>query len=103
MGINKFKIFVDFDGTITSEDVGEAIFRKFGNPEIVNHIISELLEDKISSRECWEFLCNSTEIPNTEVLNNFINQFEIDQSFKTFLAYCNSNNHEIFILSDGFD
>lgn len=103
MGTNKFKIFVDFDGTITREDIGEAIFRKFGNPEIVNRIISELLEDKISSRECWESLCNSADIPDEEVLNNYINQFEIDQSFKTFLDYCSLNDHEVFILSDGFD
>ena len=27
------KVFVDFDGTITLEDVGEAIFKKFGETE----------------------------------------------------------------------
>ena len=55
-----FKIFVDFDGTITKEDVGEGIFRKFGKPEVVRKIIDDLLNDRISSRECWEVLCEST-------------------------------------------
>ena len=32
------KVFVDFDGTITLEDVGEAIFKKFGKTEKVKKI-----------------------------------------------------------------
>ncbi len=31
---SKLKVFVDFDGTITTEDVGDSIFRKFGEPKI---------------------------------------------------------------------
>ena len=42
----RLKVFVDFDGTITLEDVGEAIFRKFGDDEKVNQIIEDLLRDK---------------------------------------------------------
>ena len=65
----KIKVFVDFDGTITLEDVGEAIFRRFGNAEQVKRIIEDLLSDKISSRQCWDELCDSV---------NFINKYEIE-------------------------
>jgi 2-hydroxy-3-keto-5-methylthiopentenyl-1-phosphate phosphatase len=34
-----FKIFIDFDGTITKLDVGEAIFTKFGEPDAVTDIM----------------------------------------------------------------
>ena len=37
------KVFVDFDGTITLEDIGEAIFRKFGSAEKTNRIVDDLL------------------------------------------------------------
>ena len=98
-----FKIFVDFDGTITKEDVGEGIFRKFGKPEIVNKVIDDLLNDRISSRECWEVLCESTRIVDQTELNNFIDKIEIEEDFSEFIDFCQGNEFEIFVLSDGFD
>ena len=56
-----FKIFIDFDGTISKQDVGDAIFREFGNKEKVEEIISKLLRDEISAKECWLQLCDSVE------------------------------------------
>ncbi|MCH9028689.1 MAG: 2-hydroxy-3-keto-5-methylthiopentenyl-1-phosphate phosphatase, partial [Bacteroidetes bacterium] len=53
-----FKIFMDFDGTISQQDVGEAIFRTFAEEEKVNKIIVDLLNDRISSRDCWIKLCD---------------------------------------------
>ncbi|MDH3268888.1 MAG: 2-hydroxy-3-keto-5-methylthiopentenyl-1-phosphate phosphatase, partial [Ignavibacteria bacterium] len=55
----RFKIFLDFDGTITKNDVGEEIFKKFLAEDVVNKIVEDLLTDKISARECWESLCDS--------------------------------------------
>lgn len=98
-----FKIFVDFDGTITKEDVGEGIFRKFGKPEIVNKVIDDLLNDRISSRECWEVLCESTGIVDQTGLNDFIDKIEVEEDFSEFINFCRSNEFEIFVLSDGFD
>ena len=63
------KVFVDFDGTITQEDVGEAIFRKFGSAEITNKIVDDLLSDKISSRQCWDELCNSIDEIRLSLIN----------------------------------
>ncbi|HEY7750995.1 MAG TPA: 2-hydroxy-3-keto-5-methylthiopentenyl-1-phosphate phosphatase, partial [Ignavibacteriaceae bacterium] len=54
-----FKIFADFDGTISQKDVGEEIFRKFADEEKVNPVISDLLGDKITSRDCWNLLIGS--------------------------------------------
>ena len=48
----EFKIFIDFDGTITTTDVGENIFLKFGEPEKVKNIIGYLLSGIISSNQC---------------------------------------------------
>ena len=41
-----FKIFMDFDRTISKIDVGDELFRKFGNEAATNKIISKLLENK---------------------------------------------------------
>jgi 2,3-diketo-5-methylthio-1-phosphopentane phosphatase len=97
------KVFVDFDGTITLEDVGEAIFQKFGNTEKVNKIIEDLLSDKISSKKCWDQLCNSVENLDHKQLDHFIDMLDVDPSFKFFVEFCKQNEIELIVLSDGFD
>lgn len=98
-----FKIFIDFDGTITKEDVGEAIFRKFGDEKSVNEIVDKLLQDKISSRQCWDELCGLIKNPVQTKLDDFIDSLEIDPTFVTFVKFCNENKFDFIVLSDGFD
>ena len=102
--INKqFKISLDFDGTIAKNDVGDEIFRKFLDKETVNKIVADLLGDKISSRECWEKLCEKTGKIDKAELDSFILSQEIDPYLRRFVEYCSVHKHELFILSDGFD
>ncbi len=97
------KLFIDFDGTITIKDVGEEIFKRFGKEQIVNRIIEDLLIDKISSRQCWDQLCESVDNITEQELSDFINTLEIDPTFIPFVEFCKENNLEIIVLSDGFD
>jgi 2,3-diketo-5-methylthio-1-phosphopentane phosphatase len=98
-----FKIFIDFDGTVTVQDVGEAIFTKYGNHDEIYSIIDDLLNDRISSKECWIALCKSVETIEKISLNNFIDTMEVEPGFSEFVDFCTENNFELFILSDGFD
>ena len=98
-----FKIFTDFDGTVTTADVGEELFRKFGNEEKISPVINDLLTNRISAKESWMKLCESVGIIDEQKLNNFIDQFKVDESFIDFLEFCKTGNFELFILSDGFD
>jgi len=98
-----FKIFIDFDGTITTQDVGEAIFEKFGEPTSVKEIIDDLLNDRISAKDSWIKLCNSVEKISPKELDNFIDTLEIDPTFHNFYDFCENNNFEYYVLSDGFD
>lgn len=98
-----FKIFVDFDGTITKEDTGDALFTKFGHSDTVKQVIDDLLNDKISARDCWLKLCNSVKHIDKDEMDEFILQIEIDKSFHDFVKYCDRHGNEMIILSDGFD
>jgi 2,3-diketo-5-methylthio-1-phosphopentane phosphatase len=98
-----FKIFVDFDGTITKEDTGDAIFTKFGPAEKVQQIIKDLLIDRISARDCWIKLCESVESIDKKELEEFILKIEIDSTFHSFAEYCKKHKIDLYILSDGFD
>ncbi|MCL5030556.1 MAG: MtnX-like HAD-IB family phosphatase [Bacteroidetes bacterium] len=99
----KFKVFVDFDGTITKLDVGDSIFRQFGNKEEVDKIIEDLLDDKISAKQCWLSLCESTGKIDKNKFDEFISTMEIDESFPSIVNFCKQNEIELFVLSDGFD
>lgn len=101
--LSGFKIFIDFDGTITTEDVADAIFRKFGDRPKVDEIIEALLGDRLPAKESWIALCGSVGSVNKEELDRFISTIRIDEGFKDFVKFCTENNHYMFILSDGFD
>ncbi len=103
MNDKSLKIFIDFDGTVTVQDVGEAIFTKYGSHDGIYSIIEDLLNDRISSKECWIALCKSVETIEKISLNNFIDTMEVEPGFSEFVDFCSENNFELFILSDGFD
>lgn len=98
-----FKIFVDFDGTITKKDTGDALFTRFGDSETVTKVIDDLLSDRISAKDCWLKLCESVDYVTKQELDDFILQIEIDKTFHSFVEYCNKHGYQLFILSDGFD
>ena len=99
----RFKIFLDFDGTITKNDVGEEIFKKFLDENIVKKIVDDLTADKISSRQCWESLCESALIKDKKEFDDFILSQEIDPTLHRFVEYCEANSFQLYVLSDGFD
>lgn len=103
MELTKFKIFVDFDGTITRQDVGDAIFREFGSAANTDKIITALLSGEITARKCWELLFSTVSNIDKNKLDSFIDRIEIDQTYRQFQEYCSSNGIESFVLSDGFD
>jgi 2,3-diketo-5-methylthio-1-phosphopentane phosphatase len=99
----QFKIFLDFDGTITRNDVGEEIFKKILNEDIVKKIVGDLLADKISARECWESLCKAVPVVDKNDFDEFIYTQEVDPTLHRFIDYCEKNEYQIIVLSDGFD
>lgn len=98
-----FKIFVDFDGTITKQDVGEMIFRKFGNADKTDKIIKDYLAKEITAKECWIQLCETTGAINQKDFDEYILSMEIDESFHQLEKFSSENHYELFVLSDGFD
>jgi len=99
----RFKIFLDFDGTITINDVGESIFRQFLDKQLADKIVEDLLSDRISSRECWEKLCEAAPALEKKVLDDFIMSQEIEPTLRRFLEFCSEHKFDVYVLSDGFD
>jgi len=98
-----FKIFVDFDGTITKEDIGEVMFLKFGDAQKAKEIVNDWINEKINARQSWGMLCKTINNLDIKKFDDFLLSSEIDNSFKKFIEYCTENNYEVRILSDGLD
>jgi len=96
------KIFIDFDGTITKKDVGDALFINFGGKQCLD-FIEEYRQGRMSAVECFQKECIACGSIDKKELDNFIDAQEIDETFKDFKLFCQKNNIEIFILSDGMD
>ncbi len=97
------KIFVDFDGTITKEDVGAGIFLHFGDYNKVMTIEQKISSLEISGSEGWEKLFNVLPQVDEQKLTEFVSGFQIDDTFKDFVSFTEKNFLDVFVLSDGFD
>ncbi len=94
---------MDFDGTLSQKDIGEEIFKEFGDEKQVKIIIDDLLTDRISSKQSWIELCNSVPSITEDELNNFLESMLIETTFPSFQRYCKEQGFDIYVLSDGFD
>ncbi len=103
LGEHNFKFYVDFDGTITTEDIGEEMFVQFGDAEKSYRIIKEWLDGKITSKDVWIQLCNSIEKFDKEKFDDFLLKAPVDKNFHSFLEYCKKHSFDVTILSDGLD
>lgn len=101
MGLKRV-VLTDFDGTITRRDVSETILEEFAPPEWWD--IEELHRARrIGTRESMarQFaLINARE----DDLLAFVNEHaELDETFREFMQFCDSEGIMVEIVSEGLD
>jgi 2-hydroxy-3-keto-5-methylthiopentenyl-1-phosphate phosphatase len=95
-------IFIDFDGTITSQDVGDAMFETFGGKRCLQ-FIEEYRSGSISAAECFKRECAECKGTDKRDLDIFLDSQQIDPFFVEFITFCRSHGIAHYILSDGMD
>ncbi len=103
MNTSSYRVFTDFDGTITISDIGDELFRHFANLEICENAFEEYRNGNISAKECWTRGWKSIPHITEKAIQEFVLQQKIDTSFHTFVHYCKEKNIPLTIVSDGFD
>ncbi len=96
---SKIKIFCDFDGTIAKIDLGDEIFKLFGQFEPFH---SQLLAGDINIFQYWHSVVKTLDINIEPEIEKLANNTEIDNYFIDFLNMCKLNNYQISVVSDGF-
>jgi 2-hydroxy-3-keto-5-methylthiopentenyl-1-phosphate phosphatase len=96
------KIFVDFDGTITTDDVGNSFFVTFGG-RACEAYVEEYRRGIISAQECFRRELAEIGTIDQGALARFLAAQRIDPGFSRFVEFCRSKNIEFHIVSDGLD
>jgi 2-hydroxy-3-keto-5-methylthiopentenyl-1-phosphate phosphatase len=96
------RIFSDFDGTIAIEDVGDRLSRRFAGPQ-VSEIIGKYRDGSINARECLIGKCEAVESATQGEVEQFIDEFSLDPTFKGFVEFCRIREIPLVALSDGLD
>ena len=96
------KIFADFDGTITVNDVGDALFERFGGVGC-REIIQLYQEGQISAAECFRRESAACGIVDVAAMNAFLDHQPIDPTFREFVRFCAAEQIALTIFSDGMD
>jgi 2-hydroxy-3-keto-5-methylthiopentenyl-1-phosphate phosphatase len=99
---HRLKLFIDFDGTITTLDVGDELFRQLGGEKCVR-LVSDYLSERIGAPECLIRECEIVGAIRREALDAIIKQQKTDPSFPAFVRFCEDRHLEFYVLSDGFD
>ncbi|MEN6325537.1 MAG: MtnX-like HAD-IB family phosphatase [Syntrophomonas sp.] len=96
----KLIFFIDFDGTISREDVCYTMVKTFAREGWAE--LNNLWEEGVlSTGDCAQATLDLMDVL-PEQLNSFFNQMKIDPAFPSFLEWIEKQNHPIYILSDGY-
>jgi 2-hydroxy-3-keto-5-methylthiopentenyl-1-phosphate phosphatase len=100
----KYHVFVDFDGTVTVDDVGYNFFKHFTNGR-AESVVQSYRKGEVGAVECLQAECdiyNEYPAPARDV-RDFIDRQQVSDGFEEFIEYCRANNMKVTILSAGFD
>lgn len=101
MGLSKWTVLCDFDGTVTLEDVTDALLARLGRPGWED-LEAQWRSGRIGSRECMagQVALLGGGVPELDAV---IDGIRIDPDFPRFVAIARSMGVSITILSDGLD
>lgn len=97
----KKAFIVDFDGTMTKDDIGHIIIKKFaqsGWRKWEDLWIERKITTSMLAEAQWDMVDASPE----EILE-FVNTIDLSEGFKNFYDFIRDKGYRIVIVSDGFD
>lgn len=95
-----FFLAIDFDGTIVSQDVTDAVIQRFSRPgwETPERLWTE---GKIGSRECLSAQISLLSASIKEILC-YLDDMQVDPTFPAFVNFLRGASIPFAIISDGF-
>ncbi|NMM62386.1 MtnX-like HAD-IB family phosphatase [Clostridium sp. P21] len=92
---------VDFDGTITVQDVGFSIIKELAN-EGWKEVGDLWVDKKIGTEKCGKMQWDLIKYDDNYI-KDFVKKFDINKGFIEFIEEMKKNSYEMVIASDGYD
>ncbi len=99
---NKILILADFDGTISTVDLGNQIINKFATSGL-GDIEKAYVKGKIGSRIAYERIAQRLKGSRAEMLDHILAIEKLDPYFLEFYSLSRDKDIDIKIVSDGLD
>lgn len=100
----RLKIFCDFDGTITRNDVWlNSLARFIDDKTELKRICDEFVAGRLSSKTTSELHLRLIRNFNKDLFKEYLADEEIDPEFAGFVDFCKQNSHGLYIVSSGLD
>ncbi len=96
-----YKVYCDFDETITTKDVGSQILARFGT-EIAFQVWKDFDAGAKNAAACLRIACESVTGISVEDITRISGSQNLKPGFVEFADFCNSNGIELCVTSDGF-
>ncbi len=96
-----YKVYCDFDETVTSRDVGAQIYAQFGTKEAFD-VWKDFDSGEKSAAECLQVSCETVSGFTQEGFDRIVLAQQLKPGFVEFADYCRANGIELHIDSDGF-
>ncbi len=97
--LHPVRIFCDFDGTISTQDIGYDLFDRYGEQSPWH---DRLVEGSLGIRDYWRSVAATLKEPlSDELLDEYLRTIPIDPDFSSLLQLVRDEKVPFTILSDG--
>lgn len=96
------RLFLDFDGTITTADVGNQFFLRFGG-EACAALNRQYLDGTLSARGYYERALGVVGACDAPAFTRFLDEQRCDPGLHGIIDLCATQGIELTVLSDGLD
>jgi 2-hydroxy-3-keto-5-methylthiopentenyl-1-phosphate phosphatase len=97
----KAAILCDFDGTISTQDVGDTVVSAFSKADW-EKAENQYRRGEIGTKELYHILYKDFDIPYETLKSFIIENIELDPYFKELIEYAAKRGMDFAVLSDGF-
>lgn len=96
------RLFLDFDGTVTTADVGNQFFLRFGGGSFAA-LNAQYLAGGLSAQAYYRRSIEAVGACDPDAIASFLDEQRVDPGVHGLLDLCASEGMEVTILSDGLD
>ena len=96
------RLFIDFDGTITREDVGNLFFRTFGGPAC-DELVRRYRSGELSASGLFRAEAAAIGALDLDASREFLSGLDTDPGFPHLVTYCRDRGIDLCVVSDGLD